>query len=142
MFKKQYKQAESQEKDPNKCEAYGCNVRASVKPDGHGWCCFAHAMATTEQWQQITRDMNDHAWLTTFITDIGKMDKKFEDWRGFATQFWTGIDDACLPASFESAGVYQYRMTLECLHRVGQYAKKPQARPPKVPRKPNVAFGI
>jgi hypothetical protein len=118
------------ENDPTRCSAYGCKVRASVSQSGSGWACFAHAFAHADQWQSVTRGLNDHEWLLGLVNDVRKMAAENKDWRGYALKFWDGSDNYCKPQPFENDVPYQNRMLLELLHRIGQNPKRPAPRNP------------
>lgn len=121
------------EKDPKQCTAYGCKCRASVMSNGKDWACFAHAFAEFDDWQHVTRGLHDHDWLLGLVSELRKMDRLHQDWRGFAMQFWANSDEFCQPQPFENAVPYQNRMLLELLHRIGQSPKRPQPRNPAKP---------
>jgi hypothetical protein len=118
------------ESSPGKCEAYGCPCRASVSVAGGRFACSAHVNAPVEKWQEITRHLNENKWLIEFIDEMRGMEAKFQDWRGFATQFWHGSDDFCKPLDQEEAAPYQYRMRGELLWRAGVQPKRPHPRIP------------
>ena len=142
ITKSTYQRAKSADKEPTRdernCAAYGCPCRATISLTG-AWMCISHAFAEPEDWQTITGKLKDLSWLLAFITDMQVMERKHEDWRGFAQQFWKGIDDHCIPGPNESATVYQNRMRQELTHRIGQSAKRPQVRQP-APVKPAGQF--
>lgn len=125
--------APAQEKDPTKCAAYGCKCRATVMTGGKDWACFAHAFAEMDDWQEITNRLLRHDWLLGLLSDLRKMDRNHQDWRGYAMQFWETEDKYCQPQPFENAVPYQNRMLLELLHRIGQSTKRPQPRNPAKP---------
>ena len=118
------------EKDPSQCAAYGCKCRATVNNAGGGWACFAHAFAPVDAWQQITRGLNEHDWMLGLVEEMRKMNRAHQNWRAFAMQFWANTDLECQPQPFEDCVPYQNRMLMECLYRIGQTPKKPQARNP------------
>jgi hypothetical protein len=126
--------AKAPERDVTRCPAYGCRLRATVSVGGQGFCCPVHAFAAPDEWPTLTRRLNDHEWLTTFIDDLQLMDQKSQDWRGFAMRFWEKADLTCQPQPSERAVPYQNRMRGELLHRVGQLSKKPQAKEVKQAR--------
>ena len=140
MFKKADKFEQPEEKS-TKCEAYGCKLRGTVTMGG-GWCCFAHVSAPGSEWQNVTRKLNEHDWLTAFVRDVRRMANACEDWRGFATAFWDGSDDYCKPMAFEEDVPYTNRMLDECLYRCGVIAKRPAPREPKKVDRPNRQFFI
>ena len=123
-------QPDGVEKDPKQCSANGCKVRASVEVGGNGWCCFAHAFAQVDDWQKITRGLNDHEWLLGLVKDVRRMEREFQDWRRYSTQFWQGTDDFCIPVAKEECVPYVNRMLMELLHRIGQSPKRPSPRVP------------
>lgn len=129
-FRELARQKPQPEKDPKQCDAYGCKCRASVRASGRGWACFAHAFAEVDDWQKITRGLNDHDWLLGLVVEVRKMDREHQDWRNFAVQFWAAADPFCAPQPFEGCVPYQNRMLMELLHRIGQSAKRPQPRNP------------
>lgn len=129
--------AEPQQQDQTRCEAYGCPCRGSVAVGGSRFTCHAHAFAEAGMWQDITAGLNRHRWLIEFIDEVRDMHARFKDWRAFATRFWTGQDDLCIPDALEDFIPYQNRMRGELLWRVGALPKRPAPRLPK----PAVASG-
>lgn len=120
------------ERDLSRCFADGCPCRGSMSLEGGRWTCTAHAFAPSEGWPRITAKLRDHAWLLAFMDDIQRMDKAtdLKAWRAFATQFWAGQDDFCIPHEREEAGPYVYRMRGELLYRCG-LSRRPVPRIPE-----------
>lgn len=133
-FRELSQQKQQPERDPTQCSAYGCKVRATVNNAGNGWACYAHAFAEVDDWQQITRGLNDHEWLLGLVNEVRKMDRLNQDWRGFAMQFWANSDTFCQPQPFENCVPYQNRMLMELLFRIKQTPKRPQPRKPATPK--------
>lgn len=133
-FRELSQQKQEPERDPSKCSAYGCKVRASVNNAGAGWACFAHAFAEVDAWQKITHGLQEHEWLLGLVNEVRKMDRLHQDWRGFAVQFWANSDPFCQPQPFEECVPYQNRMLMELLFRIKQSPKRPQPRKPATPK--------
>ena len=115
---------------PQKCQAIGCPCIASVQVEGGRWCCTSHAFSLPDLWPRITEGLRDHDWLLAFTRDVQKMDRRAEDWRGFASQFWAGQDDYCMPHAQENAIPYFNRMKGELDYRLG-LCKRPAPRIPQ-----------
>jgi hypothetical protein len=118
---------------PAKCAANGCPCVASVQAEGGRWCCTSHAFALSDLWPQITEGMRDHEWLVQFIGEVQKMDRTNKNWRSFASQFWAGQDEFCIPHPKENAIPYFNRMKGELDCRLG-LCKRPAVRLPQEPR--------
>lgn len=132
VFKKMATQRPaSEEIDIRKCFANNCPCRATTQLEQGRWMCTYHAFAVPEKWPAITEKLHSCSWLIAFIGDIHTMDTKHEEWRAFALQFWSGIDDFCMPDEVESAASYAYRMRGELAHRVGVSVKRPNVRRPQ-----------
>lgn len=105
---------------PEKCAANGCPCVATVQVEGGRWSCSHHAFAMPDLWPRITESLNQNAWLLEFMRDVQAMARRNENWREFATKFWDGVDDQCMPANTESDTAYFYRMKGEVDWRCGQ----------------------
>lgn len=131
------RQAEEPAEDTTRCHAEHCPCRATVNLSGGRWTCGAHAFAKVETWPLITERLREHAWLIGFIDDVQRIEQernsKALDWRAYATKFWTGIDEHCLPDPKEDCIPYQNRMRGELLYRIGQ-TKRPAPRLPQPPK--------
>lgn len=114
------------------CYATGCPCRGTVSVEGGKFMCSAHAHINAEEWPRVTEKLRDHDWLIGLLGDMRTMDRRFEDWRGFAMQFWSGEDARCQPDPGEDCFAYQNRMRKELLFRCG-VAAKPQIRLPQKP---------
>ena len=108
------------------CSAYGCQCIASISLEGSRWTCRYHAFVPQDQWQEVTHKLRDNEWLAAFIDDMQLMDRRHQDWRLFATEFWKESDPYCVPDPNESASVYQNRTRAELAHRVGALSKRPR----------------
>ena len=126
-----YRGGKAFEADVTKCPAHGCKLRATVRLEGGSFCCNAHAWADPELWSLTTSRLNEHDWLSGFIDEMQKMDRKNQNWRSFAVQFWENSDKFCQPEKGENAIPYQNRMRGELLFRCGLLPKRPQVRLPQ-----------
>lgn len=117
---------------PQMCVVNGCPCIATVNTGP--WTCSTHGFAGSEEWPRITEGLRNHDWLLAFTRDIQAMDRKHEDWRGFAKQFWAGQDDYCMPDPKEGCIPYFNRMKGELDHRLG-LCKRPAPRLPQPPVK-------
>jgi hypothetical protein len=134
---KQRKQHEPEQTGPQMCQANHCPCIATVQIEGGRWCCSSHAFAVSDKWPAITEGLRNHDWLLGFIADIQRMDRKTEDWRAFAEQFWDGQDDYCKPVAGEMVNgkrtkcehviPYFNRMKRELDYRLG-LCKRPAPR--------------
>jgi hypothetical protein len=113
-----------------RCYANNCPCIGSISVDGGRWCCPAHAFAISDEWPRITSKLREHDWLAAFISDVQRMDRLNEDWRGFASQFWASQDPPCVPHAQENAIPYANRMRGELMWRCG-LSKRPQVRLPQ-----------
>lgn len=132
-------QQQTNDVDVTRCEAYGCPCRATISVEGGRWTCVNHAFMVQDDWQNVTRKLNENKWLVDFIGDMQRMAAKHEDWRGFASMFWAGTDEHCMPDPKEADVPYQNRMRGELMWRAGAIAKRPAVRLPK-PVKPSGSF--
>jgi len=112
------------------CYASHCPCLGSASVEGGKFMCAAHLNTQADAWPRITEKLHEHDWLIAFIGDMRRMERKYEDWRGFAAQFWTGQDERCQPDPAESFGAYEYRMRAELMYRAG-VARMPSVRRPK-----------
>jgi len=118
----------------DRCHADNCPCVGSMSLEGGKFCCAAHAFSPSDRWPAITGKLRDNQWLIAFTDDIARIERernaKVPDWRAYAAQFWTGIDDYCLPDAQEEFLPYQNRMRGELLYRCG-LMKRPAPRLPK-----------
>jgi hypothetical protein len=96
--------------------------------------CAAHAFAPSDKWPRVTEKLHEHSWLIAFMDDIQRIDtlrdSKAPNWREYATSFWTGQDDYCLPHEKEEAAMYLLRMRAELQYRCG-LGRRPVVRIPE-----------
>lgn len=122
------------ERQSTNCHANHCPCRGTVSFDGGRFCCGAHAFAKQDDWPRITEKLHELKWLVAFTDDIQRIDqnpgKDTPDWREYATNFWSGQDDYCIPDPKEDCLPYQNRMRGELLYRLGQ-TKRPAPRIPE-----------
>lgn len=131
QLRKQVQQAAPQEPEgPQMCMATGCPCLATLQIEGGRWCCTSHAFAVSDLWPRITEGLRGHDWLLAFTRDVQSMDRKHEDWRGFAEKFWDGQDDYCKPHPKEPMVAYFNRMKGELDYRLG-LCKRPAPRIPE-----------
>lgn len=120
--------------DERKCRANGCPCLGSLSFDGGKFTCAAHAFCKSEDWPRVTEKLNEHNWLIAFIDDFRGIEaagnSKMPGWREYATQFWTGIDEFCIPHPKENILPYENRMRGELLYRCG-ITKRPAPRLPQ-----------
>jgi hypothetical protein len=139
-FRELAKQRPPQEPDRNPvgCWASHCPCRGSVSLEGGKFLCSAHACVPSDKWPAVTEKLHQHSWLIELIDDIQRMDHerdaKLPDWRVYATKFWEGTDEHCIPDPKEDAIPYQNRLRGELLYRCG-LAKRPSPRLPQIPKK-------
>lgn len=125
-----------------RCHALGCPGRGSVSVEGGKFCCAAHAFVVSDRWPAVTHALCDSKWLIEFIDEIKSMDRRLEDWRGFAMQFWANQDEECAPHPKENFPPYESRMRAELLHRCG-LQKRPNVRLPKpITKRGNAAAAV
>jgi hypothetical protein len=132
--KQMHEPAKAEAVDVSRCYANGCPCRASMSVEGGRWVCVAHAFAVPDRWPALTEKLREFSWLLEFIDELKVMERRLEDWRGFAMQFWANSDTVCQPDPKENFTPYENRMRGELLYRVGQM-KRPTVRLPK-PVKP------
>lgn len=132
-------------RDETRCYANGCPCRASMSLEGGKWMCGAHAFAAADAWPAITEKLCVNSWLVGFMNDLHRIDqttgKDVPSWREYATKFWTGQDDYCIPHAKEDCLPYQNRMRGELLYRCG-LAKRPAPRLAQEPKGRGNAAGL
>lgn len=118
------------------CHADGCPCRGTIRVEGLRWTCSWHAFAKPSMWPQVTQKLREHDWLLNFISEVSRLDRvrpKGNGWREYATKFWEGVDDHCIPHEKEDCGPYLNRMRAEIAHRCGITSKCPDPRIPSPP---------
>lgn len=114
---------------PN-CHAHGCPLRGTVDYGNSGrFFCTAHANTGPQQWSLITTAIREHLYLAQLIGDLQRMANAGEDWAKFATDYWTGYDEAMVPNPDErrNPSAYLYRLLGEFQYRIGRRKGKPEA---------------
>lgn len=122
----------AQPQNTSRCQANHCPCMGSISLGSDKFYCSAHAFSESEKWPRITEKLHEHDWLIAFHDDIKKMDRKLEDWRAFAMQFWGNQEDAELlqPHPQEEATPYMNRMRGELGYRCN-LNKRPSVRLPQ-----------
>lgn len=132
---KQRQQPEMPQRNPALCYADHCPCMGSVSLEGGHFTCTAHACVPADQWPRVTESLHTHRWLIALIDDLADVERRREKdgpgWREYATKFWTGTDDHCLPDAKEEMLPYQNRMRGELLWRC-KLGKRPAPRLPQV----------
>lgn len=141
-LRKRNNEPQQPERDPAACWASNCPCKGSISLEGGHFVCTAHSAVPADQWPRVTEKLREHDWLIALIDDIARFDrnprKDAPTWRDFATQFWQGTDDYCIPHPKENAGPYGNRLRGELLHRCGVLKTRPA---PRLPAEPVARFG-
>lgn len=125
--------APSFEQDPRKCAATGCPFRGTAEWGGSRYMCLCHQGKEPDTWPAITEKCHEFSWLGDFIADVMKQSGTWtrgRHWSEFAVEFWSGIDDHCIPNDWERlrAPDYVIRMMDELRWRCGLTKLRPKPR--------------